>query len=323
MPRQMAVLNRLKEWAQRRPVELVFSLITAAFFVAEASDKLTTLKSLFADFLGAGLNVNWKSGQLEVKWWLFGGFFLLVLLTVFFFLLYVRSLGDTERRGRKGLEALEAMIGAADQIRRQFLPNAGAPIHSFLAIRNSYFIYRNFDAAVVREYEVAASGQPLHFYEWTLGVEDYADAADYLADVDFRVQDGSGTNMAYLATKNAARKKAVAVYFLPQIEPGQSRQVMITYRWPRMLRGLALTQNHHELFTWKVESSAKVPEVKLEIFLEDGAGRLSCEKKGSLEGSQTLDRCDYKDAQGKTWAGWRYLIKNAPNAQYALDIKLG
>jgi hypothetical protein len=202
---------------------------------------------------------------------------------------------------------------AASRIRDQVTPPDKAVVKSFDYVRVSYFIERDLTAAVIREYGIRTSDQPLHF--WTTGnsATSFADEVEYLDDMDFKVKDHSGREVVYLPTKNDPRSKEVVLYFLPRVESSESeaRKIEITYKWPSLLR--QLRELGYEDFTFALESKQGIPELQFRFLLESGTGEnLEGEVTGPHYANEVLENNFKTQQDGKNWAGFVYGIKGCP-----------
>ncbi len=224
-----------------------------------------------------------------------------------------------EARGVTASKTLHGMMLAAHRIRQQLVPASQLSIKVLRSIKNTYVIHKNFDTEVRREYEIAASDKPLHFWEIKIGVESAADPVEYPDDIDFKVWDEGGREVRYLPIMNDLRRKKLVLFFLPQIEPAEEtpRKIVMTYRWPGMVKQI---NDRHEMVSWIIESKEPVQLAEFYFFLEPGTGRLlSCEVGGPrLEGDAPQEIAHPE----KKWPGWVYRLQNVPNDEYSVILKL-
>jgi hypothetical protein len=123
-------------------------------------------------------------------------------------------------------------------------------------------------------------------------VESAAPIVDFLDDINFKVQDEAGRRLTYLPSMNSGRHKKVVVYFLPQIDPSETkpRKIVVNYRWPKMFA--QLDKEGDEQFTWKLNSNKNITDAVFELYLEAGTGRiLQCDFAGIRTPGDELEPC--------------------------------
>jgi hypothetical protein len=240
----------------------------------------------------------------------------------------VSELQKKESVRAKSLTTLDGMINAAFKIRQQLIPAAEQPINSFSLVKSKYLINKDFTTSVVTEYHMRASDHPIHFWEIEIGAEPEANPVDYLLDINFQIRDSSEHGpfeLVYLPSYNNPHYKKIVIYFLPFVRPDENnpRIVTISYKWPGYF--LHLAQKFEEILAFSLKAKDLIGFMEYELYLEPGTGKkLVCERQGSLAGEQKLGEAKLSMSYGSSveWPGWKYTVKNAPQGDYSLLLKL-
>jgi hypothetical protein len=320
--------QRFTDWLQRSPVAIGVSVFASILVVGTVLEEFDRIKSLLNGLIFAGLKVDWDHRTTSLSDWLalllMGVVALIILLSIFLIRALVVSLRPTDalrRRNKVAIKTLRKMMAAASQIRNQLFPPAALPVKRLRLCEGTYLIHKNFDMEVKTRYEVLASDKHVHFVQCDIGVENEADEAEFLDYIGFRVKDGKNQFIPYLPSRDDPRYKGVMIYFLPEIDPAETkpRTLMVTYLWPGGFKRLSVSGQ--EEFIWDLRSKDNIPSATYQFFLENGTGKvLHCQVTGSTQGTQNLE--DGKIHPDKGWDGWQYTIENAPPGEYRLMIRL-
>jgi hypothetical protein len=314
----MWIPKPIRDAKDQGPWILLVLAFTIAFGISAFVENISKLKTLLdrAVLSGVAPHCSQKQG---LAYWLFIVLLGLALVCIFLAALYLSSewrrrqaVQNFDERKTKAYRTLQGMMRAAYRIRTQTYPAIQQPERNktFDRILLRYEIDQEFNATVSRRYAVRAVTQPLHFWQQSFRVRDAADPAEYLVDLDFKVKMTAGPGeVVYLPTENDERSKAVSLYFLPRIEPGEpAREVDICYRWRGMCKSLA--ELGEEPFNFNYDSLEEVAEVVLEIYLEPGTGGvLSAEIAGLPYPSAAIAPIAHAQTG---WPGIRYSVLNAP-----------
>jgi len=311
---------------EKHPWGVVAAVVAGVLAVGSALRSFATLRDQVDRLVAWGLNIDWVGKSVTTKFFFFLlllGFPVLVLIVL---LLYIRSIVIQPlevEQARKTSRILSGMMRASNRIGAQLLPDGHKKIKSLVKVKCSYLIHKDFTGEVRREYDIKATGGLLHFWEIVSGVEPEADKVDYPEDIDFEIKDesGDGHGVRYLVTKNVPTEQVVLAFFLPRVDPAETkpRKIVVTYTWPGMFKRLKQTQ--HERYEWNLESQQQIESAEFLFYLERGTGyNLEVETPaGSAEGTQTLSDVEHPH---KKWAGKSYQILEAPEGKYAVDLRL-
>ncbi len=332
-------IEKIEGWLERHPFLVFLGVVSFFLAVGTALRSIDRLNTAFDEFIQRGLNIGWPQRTVSTKTWFFVTFLLISIFFVYLGLLVLRAqmllrkarrelqrpeselrrdLAQRQEREQVASKTLREMMAAASRIREQLFPAARRPVKVLISIENTYLVYKNFDCAVSRVYEIKAADVPVHFWEIEQRVESAADPVDYLDDIDFKVRPQNA--VAYLPSYNDLRCKKVVIYFLPQIEPSETnpRKILVSYRWPGMFK--QLERDGQEAYSWKLESKYNIPRVRLVVYLEPGTGlNLHMEPEGSAGGKHLIEDCKHPE---RGWAGKVCTITDAPPGEYKLRLRV-
>ncbi len=341
------ITEPVRKWLRQNPWAIILAVLGFIWLILEKADKLETIRSWLGSAVKRGLEIDWTQKQVSLRPWFAFVLFVLVvgivLLAIFLARAYLVSVHDSKKQKhhsdaaleelRKRSELAEAelknrsaviertlkkMMGAAAQIREQLF-GSSPPSKKMMHSEGTYLIFKNFDMAVTRNYKVLASTKPLHFMEIEVLVEDEADPVEFLDAIRFKVHDGNGNLMPYLPSRNDVHHKSVIVYFLPEIDPSETkpREVVVTYAWPGGFKKLGRTGV--EDYVWTFGSAANLPSAVYRFFLEEGTGKvMDCRITGSPIG--VLSKAQRKDQE--SWKGWEYRLTDASAGRYKVTLEL-
>lgn len=326
----MTPRTSISNWLLEKRRPLIFAgVVLFTLGIGEAIEHLEFLRSPTTNFVNRGLELDWNRHTVILRdWFLLVLFFFSVgLVTLLLFwlraeILLRRCEREFRRKSETAMKTLRGMSDAALRVKEQLFPIAKRPAAWQVSVHNTYLIHKNFDADVKRIYEYKAVDEPIHFWEIELWVESVAASVDFLDDINFKIRDGLGRVLTYLPIENAQRNKRVIVYFLPQIEPGESdaRKIVVTYKWPRMFAKLDCEGS--EIFRWKLNSKKNVKNARFEFFLQPGTGgNLECEFWGGRVLGDSLSRVS-RTNDNEPWQGWAYQLVDAPQGEYCLKLTL-
>lgn len=325
-------MNSLRRWltklANEHPFTLAWGVILVAIASVERLDDLTAWKEKFDWILEAGTREDPSKHHIVASPWLFFVVFALAVTWVIWLMLFAvatvqrqRALKAKNERQTTAYKTLQGMMGAASRIRDRQNPPQAVPRKSIKNVHMVYLISRDFTTELTREYEIEAVNETIHYWNLSNNPSEYADEAEYLDDIDFKVKEGSGFGeIVYLPTRNDPRDKRITFYFLPRLEPGNpARKVVLSFKWPRYMKKLDVTGE--EEISFNLSSDKPVESVRVEVYLEKGGGRnMECEVTGPDYGRKVFKQ----KHPSLGWDGFVYLVEKAPAGtnRYAFTAKL-
>jgi hypothetical protein len=325
----MELWEKLKRAFDSHPVVLVAVVFTILLSAATLVGHIEGAKSIFDQFVQVATTTNKPNVTVVAKFWFFFICAVLILLVTAFLALYIQSergrrqaIKSRNERSTVAFKTLLGMMRAAAKIKELHHPASNRIIKSCKSMRITVLLNKNLDAEVRQEYEFFTTEEPVRFWAITMRANSSAEPRDYLLDMNFKVTDESGRDVVYLPTENDLRTKAVVLYFLPQIEPGEDtpRKIIVSYTWPGMAR--QIKDLGEEVFEFAMESKTPVELVELAFFLESGAGgNLICEHSGPNYSGAKPQATTHVE---RRWPGYIYRVDNGPagRSRYAVNVRL-
>jgi hypothetical protein len=326
-------MKAIRQWfakfADEHPFALAWGIvILAVTFVGRLND-IASWKEKFDWILRNGTRQDPATHVVTSSPWLFGLVFAVVVTWIIWLFLFAqatilrsRALKAKNERQTTAYKTLKGMMSAASRIRDRLNPPQAVPQKSIKSVHMVYSIRKDFTTEVVREYEIEAVNETVHYWNLSNRPSEYADEVEYLDDIDFKVREGSGIGeIAYLPTMNDPRDKRVTFYFLPRLEPGNPpRKVILSFTWPRFMKKLGDTGE--EEISFNLSSVKPIERIEIEVYLERGNGRnLECATTGPDYAGTTVQKRKHPSLG---WDGFIYTIENAPSGtnRYTLTAKL-
>ena len=229
----------------------------------------------------------------------------------------VRVLEHRLSREKTVRDTLKRMMMTAYQITQQ--TSAQHPKKSILCLESTYLISENYDGSIEKVYRLKAVEQ-LNFYEVNVRVESEAIPQELLDDIDFKVKDGDGKQIPYMPIENDPHRKVVAIFFLPPLEPGTEKTIVVSYTWPGMFNKLKVEGFERGSWNMMKASVSLIDKLSFSFYGDPALGkRLTCEPDGYKGGTQQINTSVHK---GTGWPGFAYQITDAPPGTYALRVEL-
>jgi hypothetical protein len=215
-------------------------------------------------------------------------------------------------------QVVNTTIKSTSKIRNRLFPAMIGAGKIYEEAHVTYHIWKNFDADVRKRYIVRAGAEPLHFCQLGMDCSEDAGAAEMFTDINFRLTNKTaGFDVDYLPTRNEPHSKSACVFFLPRIEPGEAREIEISYQWKGLL--VNLYRNGQEEFSDRLKSAGMVKLYCQEVYLEPGTGgTIKCEETGlRLPGMELEEAESYRG-----WPGWKYSARDIPADLLESEIEL-
>ena len=236
----------------------------------------------------------------------------LVLLWVWKFLFPDQSVESEVKRGVRDLaKARREKHGtsmAMSKIVHQ-LYDIDRPRWRFTSVDGKYNTAKDWNSEVELDYVIEAGSQITQVWRYTITADNSADPIEGLEDIDFRIEQVNskpGNEIAYLLYRDEPRRKEIAVFFLPGLNPGESRHLRLRYQWPGMAKDLD-TVGHTE-FGHQFKTCDPLDRANLcyEYIFDEALKPLTCERmRPHMDG----DSLTPINKSGKV--GWKYEAKNA------------
>jgi len=331
----VALSKNLRPYLRKSTWKIFTAVCTALVGAIGALLKIPDINRTLAVWLNAAIYTDPNSHQYALHPWFVPFEVLalamaagLLLLSISAIRQHFVSAGDAgllEREElRKALNteknATESMMSAVKEIRNQ-AKKVNAP-HALDSLTLRYFINKDLSGTHFRQVVIRGVNDPILFWESRIFASDEADSVDSLSAIHFSVRDLSVPphKIVYLPTENQARIKRACLFFLPLIQPGESRTFEVSYQWPGLFNRLNSTP---EDFEYEELTSEPIPFFRLEFYLQEGQGRrLHCEVNGPPHDNMVFGANEYQDPSGWKGFGYVYEIRNVPAGQGKFGLRI-
>ena len=305
-----------KKIEEKSTLGLFFAILTGIVVLGGFVGKIFDLDKPIALFLSHAIVVDATTKAPELKLWFVPILLLALLISASLILMVIWTVKNHFYQ-TKDQNALEELMGAVRQIRDQAKQTK---IKAWESLTFIYLINKDFSGSQSRISVMKAVDLPVHFWESVNNAEDEADSVRSLAEVNYKVRDLSSpqNNIVYLPSENGQRCKKACLFFLPPIQPGQSRKFEISFQWPGLFRRLKKTSEDFEFTT----STREILSLyRVEIYLQEGTGSsLDCEITGDQHASQSL-RAEKYESNGWSGYGFVYQVTDLPAGNLRLVLK--
>ena len=169
---------------------------------------------------------------------------------------------------------------AVFRIINQLYPEGLTPLHHISKVDFDWFPKGNGDGPVSLTVHIKAINHPVQFWKYWISADAESQEVSFLKQIEFDVKDQEDTEVAYLISRNEGRHKELCIFFLPQIEPGLTRKLELSYRWPGIARHLL--DKNEDRFEWEFQSvrTDELSEVTFRAHFEREIGDVKCTNVG-------------------------------------------
>jgi hypothetical protein len=214
--------------------------------------------------------------------------------------------------------ALSSSVDNARRIVDRFYPTEAAVNIQVEKAAYSLTVDTDGDGLLRRSEEVSAVGRSLHYWQFKLGVEEEATAAEYLEDITFGAEAvDDGCEVAHLLLLNEPRNKVVGIFHLPELpaEAGAKRTVNSGCYWPGMMK--RFVEKGSEEWTWRLRSAKPIPLFEFRMYYHPKLGGVKCELSGKKPPHYAITPITAENG----WPGYLYRSENAPAEPFEHTLK--
>jgi hypothetical protein len=216
--------------------------------------------------------------------------------------------------------ALRIVTDNSKRIVYQAYPPSKTPPWLFDKMVIDIFVGANGDAIVKREEHLRADGAPLRMWNQIIVGEDDSTPIEFVEQLNYKVEDKTtkdgSLGVAHLVLNNDPRLKEIAIFHLPEIEPGETsaRIVMTEFAWPGL--STKLKKDGTERWEWIVKSRKNVPLFELKVSYDRSWGKVACEVVSARTPTSTLEVVESAAARG-----WKYTVPDSPANGFKHELK--
>lgn len=212
----------------------------------------------------------------------------LLLLVCVFASLWAGHVAEGGKRSplRRAKQEIAGVTSAVEAVVKK-LYDIESPRWSFTSVRGVYSVNAAGDCDVTLKYELKAGPQPAQLWRFQMSADNTAKKIDWLEQINFKVEllnNIPGTELRYLVYNNGPLYKEVAIFFLPEIKPNDTREVQITYQWPGQAKDLLKQGKTRFAVKFKSCDPLDRADVQYDFKFAGGLGAISFERLGPHNG---------------------------------------
>lgn len=293
---------------------IAVTLATVIGFVSDVLDKIPV--SFF---------VHMETGQPRLRFWTIVLVLLILVAIMALGTLYIRlaiKLGTSHSRRKLELRAAELeieiqglgkayddVVRATGDVFENWKSNAGV-MWRYTKVDERYEIHADGTTLATWTYTIEAVKQTSVFRVKVFS-DDSATPCPMPKDIKFHAfaLDADGEEIRYIPILNTPRHKEFALFFMPPIEPGQTRRFRVTHNWP--LYAADLLTKDHTVFAidYSTCETTDRADVEMEFAFAKTLGEIEFKKMdGFDDDGGSLDRRDHMRDE------WRHAIWTYKNA---------
>jgi len=187
------------------------------------------------------------------------------------------------------------------------------PRLDFNSLRGTYHVNKNGDLTAHKFISVRAEQKEGHFWTFYASGDDNSERLNNIEDLCFQVTaSDKDTDLLSIATIDEELKKQFVIYFLPLLQPGETRSFTLYYEWPGSF--LKLLEAGTANFDWtnRAATTGKVGDFYAEWIFDEALGPVECHNTGSRPPGLRLHKAS--DALPSKWVleGEQISLGNVP-----------
>lgn len=178
--------------------------------------------------------------------------------------------------------------------------------HHVSKIDYECFIFPDGDAEITERHTIFAVESAVHFWKSAIVADAEASGVSFLWQLDLDIKDITTTGQyetIYVAAADQPLRKELCVFFLPEIEPGESRTIERTYYWPGFLTHFIDGKEVEFWGNYKTAQTDGKCNLNIKADFHRDIGEVKCENHGMpVPGDQLKDY----PGRGKSGVQWAY-----------------
>lgn len=180
------------------------------------------------------------------------------------------------------------------------------PRWRFTKVVGKYLIDDDGNGDIDMLYHIEAGPQPAIVWRFDILADDTAEEIQWLDQINLRVESldaMEGKDVKYLLFGDGARRKSIAIFFLPEISEGETRKVHITYKWPGLAKDLFTSGKTTFSHVFRTCDPQDTADVEYTYLFSSTVTGLSIDRESTVAPGDTLEVVS--DPATRTF-GWRY-----------------
>jgi hypothetical protein len=194
-----------------------------------------------------------------------------------------------------------------------------APKFKFTFATEKVTVELGGDTLVERDYTLEAGTEPAEHWKMQIFADKSAAPVAWLREIDFTLTENAPADLdkkiVYVPIRNEDHVKEVCIFFIPPIQPGETRRFRVSYFWRGFSADLLKTGRTTFFENYKTCDEADTAWVTSEIRFRKSLGDIILEPVGPLPtGSQFLPMHD------ENYWGWRFANRAMPMDKARLEF---
>lgn len=323
-----SVQQFIVEWRSIAVTTLISVVGGVATFVWMVDQVQVSIAARFVEVSASGsasraLSAGIYELSRPASWLIAGAIWLLGSGTLFAFVLAARQVraGDKGGEQRAYKDAYYNCCAATNRIFNQLYRETIPPKHHLKTIVTTLTIDGHGTTAVLEEVCITpAFDDPVHFWKRGIKADPDSTEVNILDDIKYSVrdvdQDTENTRVTFLPSKEDPRDKELCLFFLPQIDSGQERNLEIHFKWPRFFCDLVDKDAATYSFDYK-GVPGKSTMLKGVFKFDVELGPIDCEDQSPIGLGSTI--VQETSTEGHTV--WTFTVPDAPLAGETYQLR--
>jgi hypothetical protein len=187
------------------------------------------------------------------------------------------------------------------------------PRLNYSSVKGVYRVNMNGDLEVRKEITVKADDKEGFLWTFYAAGDQYSKPLEEVADLNFSVAAlDDDTSVQYITIVDEGLKKQFVIYFLPLLQPGETRSFTLYYQWPGIL--LKLLETGTVSYDWqnRAPTTGMPGDFSAEWIFDEELGPIECHNTGSKPAGLKL--YDVDETHGSRWIfkGEQAALGNTP-----------
>jgi len=157
-----------------------------------------------------------------------------------------------------------------------------APRLNYASVKGLYHVNAEGDLKVRKEITLKANDKEGHFWTFYANGTEFSKRLESGEELDFSVSAlDPDTDLLHITTIDEELRKEFAVYFLPSLQPGETRSFTLSYIWPQSFR--KLLETGLDTYDWhnRAPTTGMVGDFSAEWTFDEALGIIDCQNTGS------------------------------------------
>ncbi len=212
-----------------------------------------------------------------------------VFLAIFIVLFFLDKINIGKKNQKDLTNEIDFLIHNHRKIIYQLYHDEPFPRINFNSIDYTCHVDADGNGTITHKLSVQAAEETAHYWKYRISADEGTYAANSINDISLKVDSPKQeTDVALLMIDNKPYFKQFAIFFLPEIKPGEEREITISYHWPKFME--KLTKEGRAYYSWEFKTQSLESETDLRLLLQfdKSLGYVNCKNQGMAINDQDL-----------------------------------